>query len=120
MEVLVRTCGAVFPGQRPVVVIGMSSEKDVEGVLALLAPLAAEFIVTEPDYTRHDRKARAARLLPVARAVHGRVREAPDPGSAVAQGLESAAGGNGDYVLVTGSFYTVAGVMEYLGAAFPT
>jgi dihydrofolate synthase/folylpolyglutamate synthase len=118
MEVLVRTCGAVFPGQRPVVVIGMSSEKDVEGVLAILAPLAAEFIVTEPDYRRHDRKARAARLLPVARAVHGRVREEPDPGSAVAQGLESAAGGNGDYVLVTGSFYTVAGAMEYLGAAF--
>jgi dihydrofolate synthase/folylpolyglutamate synthase len=114
MQVLVKTSEEVFPGVKPVIVLGMSSDKNGEGVVRILSPLAGEFIVTKPDYRRHDRKARAAHLFPVARGIHGSVCEEPDVGRAVSIGLERTGGGR--FLLVTGSFYTVAEAIAYLEA----
>lgn len=112
VEVLVHTSQTVFPGKKPVVVLGMSSDKNVEAVLCTLSPLAREFIVAKPDYRRHERKARAADLLPVAGRMHEKVSEEPDVAMAVRAGLGRT--GSDDYLLVTGSFYTVSEARAYL------
>jgi len=110
---LALTARRVFPGKKAVLLIGMSADKDRRSVLARLVPLAEFVIVTRPDFGRHERRAEAADLLAVAKELHGRVFEIPDVGEAVEAALDLLS--DDLYLLVTGSFYTVAEAMMFLG-----
>jgi len=104
-----------FPWQTLHVVIGMFEDKDVEGVAAAFAPLAARarVIATRPEGPRAagaDRVAAAMRD-----AGFADVSTAATVADAVAVAREAA--GEDDLILVTGSFYTVAGARPlFVGA----
>ena len=108
-EALVDSLRTVLPGRKAVVVIGMSSDKDKEGILRTLAPAAREFIVSKPDFYRHERRTTAAELYETAAGLHDRVSEAPSISAAFSRGLEAL--DQESYLLVTGSFYTVSEVI---------
>jgi dihydrofolate synthase/folylpolyglutamate synthase len=107
----------LLPGRRAVVVIGMSADKDSGSILQALAPVAAQFIVSKPDFARHERRALPADLLETARRVHDMVSEAADISTAVACGLDAV--GENSYLLVTGSFYTVSEALSFLDGSPP-
>ena len=85
----------------------MFEDKDVEGVLAALAPLAAADAASRRPAARPARGADPSRVA--AAAAGGRVRgrgEFDTVADAVAAARADA--GEDDLILVTGSFYTVA------------
>lgn len=87
----------------PVIVLAVLADKDAEGIVRALAPVAAEFVVT------HNGSARCLEpqaLAEVVRTVTGnRARLQPDLETALATARES-----GRPVIVTGSLYTAGGV----------
>lgn len=90
----------VLVGPAPVVVIGVLADKDAVGLARGLAPVAARFVVTQPD---SPRALPAADLAPL-------VAEATDVPVSVSPALTDAlriAERLGPWVLVTGSLYTV-------------
>lgn len=105
---LARALGDEFAHRRRAFVVGVLDDKDVEGVVAALAPLADHLVAVEPPSPR------AAPAERVAKAAEGTadVRVAAD----VAAGLETASGlvGHGDAVVVTGSLYTVGAARDAL------
>ncbi len=44
--------GRFFPGRKPLYVVGMMADKDVDGIISILADSAKDFIATEPDNSR--------------------------------------------------------------------
>lgn len=98
--------------KKAIVVVGMSSDKDSRGILETLSSVTREFIVSKPDFTRHERRAEPAELLDSARRLNHRSREEPDISSAVSRGLDALDGES--YLLVTGSFYTVSEALSFL------
>ncbi|MFQ6103428.1 MAG: bifunctional folylpolyglutamate synthase/dihydrofolate synthase [Candidatus Glassbacteria bacterium] len=109
---LVETLRLVLPGKEAVVVAGMSSDKDTKNTLGPIAPIARKFIVSRPDFSRHERKAQAAQLYDVVRDIHGSVSQVPDIATATSLGLETV--DEKSYMLITGSFYTVAEALSFL------
>ncbi len=105
-SMLAETCELLLPGRKAVVVIGMSSDKDAPGIIRALSAVAAGYIVTRPDFGRHERRAEAADLLETAGRCAAAAEEAPDVSTAVSRALERL--GPSTYLLVTGSFYTVS------------
>jgi dihydrofolate synthase/folylpolyglutamate synthase len=99
-------------GMRPVMVIGVMGDKDVEGILAPLLPLAEGAIFASPGY---GRSAPAERLLGSARALGYEGETAPT----VREALEAALA-RGKPVLVTGSFFTIGEAKEALLGAAPS
>lgn len=99
-----------FAFRHCVIVVGVLADKDVEGIVDALLPVADHLVVTEPP---SPRAARADRLATVARRHSCTVEVAPD----VATALELASGlaGAEDAVVVTGSLYTVGAAREQLG-----
>ncbi len=92
-----------FRWVRLVLVLGMLSDKDITGVTRILAPLADVVIATRPSSTRAagaDQVAKEASVLGFEPITTNTVE------GAVALALEQA--GDGDCVLIAGSFYTVA------------
>ncbi|TAN62766.1 bifunctional folylpolyglutamate synthase/dihydrofolate synthase, partial [bacterium] len=96
--------------KRLFLVIGIMADKDVDGIVRELAPLACEVIASAPD------TARAAvttvikkKCLPYAQVVH----EASSVDDACALALRLA--GKEDVVCVTGSMYTVGESKKYFG-----
>lgn len=87
---------------RLILVVGILSDKDVDGVLEALCPAASVIICTQPDSDRAtpavDLAARASRLCDAQVFVH----------PSVAGAIESAvdAWRSGDVICVTGSLYT--------------
>lgn len=103
-----------FPGKRCRFLLGVLGDKDVEGILRALVPLAEEIAAVTPD---------SPRALP-AKALCGRLRKDfsfantapwPDPASALAH-LRSQAG-SGDVICVCGSLYMIGAVRKLLGLA---
>lgn len=97
------------PSPGPCVVLGVLADKDVEGIVSALAPVAASFVATQPDSPRARPAADLAAVIRRTGATH--VEEVPD----LAQALHRAqvvAGGSG--VLVTGSLYTAGQVRALL------
>jgi dihydrofolate synthase/folylpolyglutamate synthase len=81
----------------------MLADKDVAGVAAILAPMAELVIATSPPSPRAasaEQVAKECAKLGVETLTAATVR------GAVAQAMEQA--GEGDCILLTGSFYTVA------------
>lgn len=96
----------------PVVILGISRDKDLDGMLAALAPLAPRLIATA---SHNPRAADPERIVALA-AARGIVAErAEDIVAALAMARAVAA--LDDLVLVTGSLYVVAEAREALGLA---
>jgi dihydrofolate synthase / folylpolyglutamate synthase len=114
---LVVSLGEAFPGRRLVLVLGTSQDKDIERILAELAPAASALVLTRSSHPRawvdlEELAARAEPLLRDARVPLVIVPEVPD---ALAQARQLA--GPGDLICVTGSLFVVAAAREALGLA---
>ncbi|MGD8351520.1 MAG: cyanophycin synthetase, partial [Nitrospirota bacterium] len=103
---------AIEGRMRPVMVIGIMGDKDVEKILAPLLPLADGAIFAAPAY---GRSATAEALLRSARALGYGGEAAPT----VREALEAALA-RGKPVLVTGSFFTIGEAKEALLGASPS
>jgi dihydrofolate synthase/folylpolyglutamate synthase len=92
-----------FTWDRLHLVLGVFADKDLEGIVAQLAPLADAGYATAVDSVR----ARSPREVADAMAVHG---IATEPFPSVPDALDAAAraASEADLLLVTGSLYTVA------------
>jgi dihydrofolate synthase/folylpolyglutamate synthase len=93
-----------FHGERLHLVVGVFADKDVEAILRPLVPLAATV------YTCRSSSPRAAdpeRVAAVASALGADSVEVHDTVASAVEAARAAAG-DGDVILVTGSFYTVA------------
>ncbi len=109
-EALAATMREVFSWQRLHLVLGVSANKDLDGILAPLAPLADRAYAAANESTRSGDaetlfEALAAREVPVERF------------ESVAAALDAAgaSAGEDDLILVTGSLYTVADARRALG-----
>lgn len=96
--------------RRIIFVIGIMADKDIEGILRPLLPLASECIFAAPAY---GRAAAPAVLAAYARTLGHASQET----SGVAEALSRAEGLclPGDLVVITGSFYTIGEAKEALG-----
>jgi len=113
MERLVEALGQHFPGRRVVVVFGSAADKDVEGMVAVLAErlCAAPVVFTR---TTHPRAADPADVAARYRALAGREAAAvPDVAEAVRRAADVA--GPAGLVVVCGSLYLVGEVKTGIG-----
>jgi dihydrofolate synthase/folylpolyglutamate synthase len=101
--------------KRAILVMGTSQDKDIAGLVAELAPLFNQVIVTR---SRHPR-ALAPAPLAAAFARHGiKAQVADDVPSALSRALALA--GEKDLVCVAGSLFVVAEALEVADSLFPT
>ncbi len=110
IRALLATLDAEFAFQRLVFVVGISGDKDVDGILRALIPRAALIVVTashSPRACPPEELLARARALGAAEAV-----ACAAPADAVALARERAA--PDDLVCVTGSFYLAGEVLEAL------
>ena len=95
---------------RTLAVVGMLADKDADGVFAALAGEIDAWWACTPDSPRaQDAAALAARLRP--HAEHAPIHVQPDASTALAEAQRAAR--EGDRILVFGSFYTVAAVLDH-------
>lgn len=100
--------GLLKSGREMVLVMGVMADKDLEGVMRPLLPLASEVIFTAPNY---GRAASPQELARAAEALGFRSKTAPSVKEAI-----RTARAFGCLVLVTGSFYTIGEAKEALGS----
>jgi dihydrofolate synthase/folylpolyglutamate synthase len=111
VRALMATLGSSFTFQRLVLVVGVSADKDIDGILRELVPRAAFVVLTRsnsPRAARPDDLARRVRALGDVEAV-----ACEKPGQALE--LARARARPDDLVCVTGSFYLAGEVLEALG-----
>ena len=101
--VLASAIAEAFGQTRPAVVLGILADKDAEGIVRALAPVAGRFIVTE------SASARALRATALGEVVERVTGEKPHVEPVLARAVESATASAGGAV-VTGSLYTVGQV----------
>lgn len=96
--------------RRIIMVIGVMADKDLEGILKPLLPLASEILFASPAY---GRAASAEKLADAATAMG----YASKSSYTVAGALHMAESlyGPGDVIVVTGSFYTIGEAKEAVG-----
>lgn len=90
------------PTSRPVVVLGVLADKDAEGIVAALTPVARGFVCVAPD---SPRVLAAVELAGVVERVTG---SAPAVAASVTEGVAAAFATGATAVLVTGSIRTAA------------
>jgi dihydrofolate synthase/folylpolyglutamate synthase len=95
-----------------VLVLGILQDKDYDGIVGRLAPLADRIIATRPAYAR---ALDAEVLASVVRRVHPSVVSAPAIGEAL--GRARAEASSDDLIVVTGSLYTVGDARSVLTGA---
>jgi dihydrofolate synthase / folylpolyglutamate synthase len=88
--------------RRTVLIIGILQDKDSQGIIAALAPLADHVIVTKPQYSR---AMEVRTLASEIRKLHGSIETAETVGEAIAMAVDKAS--SDDLVLITGSLYVV-------------
>ncbi len=93
---------------RLILVVGIMADKDVEGILARLLPLAQMVIFTQPRYFRAATPQDLARR---AQPYNLEIIQVPQVAAAVRRAQELA--GPQDQIVVTGSLYTVGEAQEY-------
>lgn len=113
---LSNTLAKTFLGRykRIILVLGIMGDKDIEGIMKPLLPLASEIILTSPNY---ERAASPDRLASIAASLgFPRVRIAPTIRDALemAEGFSQSAP-HGSLIVVTGSFYTIGEAKECIG-----
>lgn len=96
-----------FEYDRLILVLGVLADKDVGGIVEMLAPLADRIIATSPDYYR---AMPADALAETIKRVNSNVLVEPDTVKAVEKAKELA--GETDLVLVTGSLYVIGEIKE--------
>ncbi len=101
-----------FAYRQLILVLGTSADKDVEGIVAALAPEASLVIATR---SHHPRAADPERLAAAARSLCPHVEIARDLPSALA--LATALATPAELVCVAGSLFMVAGAREHYGLA---
>lgn len=117
-QALADSLADVFPGRKPVFVIGVLEDKDYPAMLEMVLPLGAAFVTVTPDNPRAlsaDKLARAIRwtgqdLLGCASCVNPYV--ARDMADALAKAQELA--GVDSLVCAFGSLYSVGAIKELL------
>lgn len=112
-DVLHRTFETLFPGRRPVVVMGILGDKAVGPVVDTIAPLAREIITTSPNYPGRALPAEALAAALRAKCPSTDVSVAPSIAVAVQTGLDRLQGVD-DVLLVTGSLYLIGDVRPML------
>jgi dihydrofolate synthase/folylpolyglutamate synthase len=101
---------------RLILVLGILGDKDIDGILAELVPLADEVVVTRPDYDRAEPAANLKQRLDCF-SVRSSVREPVEDAIRFAQSVATA----DDLICVTGSLYTIGEARSYLkGLAQPS
>ena len=111
-EALARTLSESFTWSRMHVVLAVSSNKDVDGVIAALAPLAAVWYPAQNESVRSFPAEHVAERIA---AVGGRVADLGTVEESLAAARDAAA--VDDLILVTGSLYTVADARRALGGS---
>lgn len=109
-KALAATLAARESRGRTVVILGMLDDKDVEGFVASFAALADVWIAVTALSPRAIPAAELARR--VTNATHKTCHVAAGPNAAIEHATQLA--GDGDRILVTGSFYVVGAVLEAL------
>jgi dihydrofolate synthase/folylpolyglutamate synthase len=103
------------PG-RLVLVVGIMRDKDIDGILAELVPLADEVVLTRPGYDRAEPTADLKRRVD-SFSVRSTAREPVEEALRYAQSVATPA----DLICVTGSLYTMGEARSYLkGLPQPT
>ncbi|MBA3363127.1 MAG: bifunctional folylpolyglutamate synthase/dihydrofolate synthase [Actinobacteria bacterium] len=111
-EALARTLAESFTWSRMHVVLAVSSNKDVDGVIAALAPFAD---VWYPASSESVRSFPAEHVAARIAAAGGRVADLGTVEESLAAARDAA--DTGDLILVTGSLYTVADARRALGGS---
>jgi dihydrofolate synthase/folylpolyglutamate synthase len=112
IEALAAALDAVYPGVRPVVVLGAMRDKDVAGMLARVARFAAAVVAAPCGSARETAPGEIARLA----GERGVPAEAAgSAGEALAAARRRA--GSGGLVVVCGSLYLAGATLSALGAA---
>jgi dihydrofolate synthase/folylpolyglutamate synthase len=83
-------------------ILGIMADKEIEGIVSPLAPLADEVILSRPGY---ERASSAEALLPVARRYNGNARAFEDLRGAIDYAKSKA--GERDLIVISGSLFTV-------------
>lgn len=99
----------LFPGKRVVFVIGVMSDKDIDGMLALLLPIAERFYAVSPAYFR---AMPAPALAERIRAGNG----AAEACGSVREGMQRAvdAAGEDSVICAVGSLYMAGEIRDYV------
>jgi len=106
---LVQTVKERFPGRRVIPVIGISSNKNIPGILKALTPLAEAIIVTRFDNPR------AADPEAIANIVKSKGKPVSlTPNTREALDLAHSLAGKEDVILITGSLYLVGEMRDLL------
>ena len=102
-----------FEDTRKVLLLGMMRDKDCEGVVENLAPLADAFVCVAPDAPRALPASELAKML-------GKYQKPTFTAQSVAEGVKTAVGaaGKNGMVCACGSLYIVGEVREYFGKEF--
>jgi dihydrofolate synthase/folylpolyglutamate synthase len=95
-----------FPRQRPVMVIAMLADKEVDPVVKLLEPLVSQSIVTQSSYARRMKAADLASRF------SGEVEVEECLGEAIDRAIQLA--GPSGTVLITGSIFTASEALAHL------
>jgi dihydrofolate synthase/folylpolyglutamate synthase len=103
-----------IPSYRNVVLIlGVMGDKDMEGIIKPLLPLASEVVFTAPDY---ERAASPVKLAERAEALGFRSTVGKSVKSAIGMAMQTASTAPGKtLVVITGSFYTIGEAKRHLG-----
>jgi dihydrofolate synthase / folylpolyglutamate synthase len=105
--VLVRAVQALFPAMRVILICGIQADKDIPGIVKILAPLANNVIATR---AHHPRAAQADAIAAAFRATAATPIDQRD-GLLDALALARSLAGRDDLILVTGSLYVVGEVL---------
>jgi len=111
-EALAAALGESFTWSRLHVVLAVSSNKDLDGIMAPLAPLADAWYAARNESVRSFRAEHVAERIAVA---GGRVADLGTVSEMLAAARDAAA--EDDLILVTGSLYTVADARRALGGS---
>ncbi|HLH26410.1 MAG TPA: Mur ligase family protein [Chloroflexota bacterium] len=109
---LAAALAADFPATRRLLVLGVSADKDLGGIVAALAPAVSQVYATE---ARHPRSASREAVARAARALGLPVKTIPDVAAAIR--FARLQRRPGDLVVVAGSLYVVAEARAALGHA---
>ncbi len=104
---LARSLGGYFSGESATLIVGLSADKDVAGILVELAPLADRLIATAASNSRAAAPSALVAQLP-ANLPH------PELAPSVVSALALAAQSPTPVTVVTGSLYLIADALQHL------
>lgn len=99
-----------------ILIMGMMADKDIQGIMQPLLPLASEIIFTTPNYGRAASQGRLAEIasnMGYNSKTSTSVKEAIETAKDISSSCNSR--NINQLILITGSFYTIGEAMEALG-----